>query len=109
MYFKTFEKKCVETYELDPAQFLSASGLALRAYLKKAEIKLKLLTDTDMLQIAEKGVRCGICYATHWYAEANNKYMKNYKKDKESSYLMYWDAKNLCGWKMSQKLPVDNF
>ena len=78
--WKLLEKKCVETYELDSAQFLSASGLALQACLKKTKIKLKLLTDTDILQIVEKGVRCGIWYAIHWYIEANNKYMKNYKK-----------------------------
>ena len=35
--------------------------------------------------------------------------MKDYDKNKESSYLQYWDANNLYGWAMSQKLPVNNF
>ena len=35
--------------------------------------------------------------------------MKNYDKNKESSYLMYLDANNLHGWTMSQKLPVEGF
>ena len=35
--------------------------------------------------------------------------MKDYDQNKESSYLMYWDFKNLYGWEMSQKLPVDGF
>ena len=39
----------------------------------------------------------------------NNKYMKNYGKIKESSYLMYLDANSLYGWAMSQKFPVDGF
>ena len=39
----------------------------------------------------------------------NNKYMKNYGKIKESSYLMYLDAKNLYGWAIPQKFPVDGF
>ena len=30
-----------------------------------------------MLLMVEKGIRGGICYAIHWYAKANNKYMKN--------------------------------
>ena len=35
--------------------------------------------------------------------------MKNYDKNKESSYLMYLDASNLYGWAVSQKLPVGGF
>ena len=35
--------------------------------------------------------------------------MKDYDKNKESSYLKYSDANNLYGWTISQKLPVNNF
>ena len=35
--------------------------------------------------------------------------MKDYNKNKEFSCLKYWDANNLYGWKMSQKLPVNGF
>ena len=35
--------------------------------------------------------------------------MKDYDKNKELSYIQYWDGNNLYGWVMSQKLPVDNF
>ena len=45
----------------------------------------------------------------HRHAEANNEYMKNYDKNKESSFLEYLDANNLYGWAMSQKLPVGSF
>ena len=35
--------------------------------------------------------------------------MKYYDKNKESSYLQYWDVNNLYGWTMSHQLLVDNF
>ena len=59
--------------------------------------------------LIEKGIRGGICQAKHRYAKANNKYMKNYNKNIESSYIEYLDANNIYGWVMSQKLPVNDF
>ena len=56
--------------------------------------------------MVEKGVRVGICHAIHRYSKANNKYMKKYDKNIESSYLMYVDTNNLYGWAMPQKLLV---
>ena len=96
-------------YELDPAHFLSLPGLAWQAYLKKTNIKLELLTDYDMLLMVEEGIRGGICHSIHRHAKANNKYMKNYDENKESSYIQYLDANDLYGWAMSQKLPVNAF
>ena len=33
--FENFRNKCIEIYELDPAHFISAPGLAWQAFLKK--------------------------------------------------------------------------
>ena len=52
--FENFRDKCIDIYELDPTRFLSAPGLAWQACFKKTEIKLKLLTDNDMLMMVEK-------------------------------------------------------
>ena len=62
-----------------------------------------------MLLLVEQGIRGGIWQAVHQYAKAYDKYMKDYDKNKESSYLKYWDVNNLYGWAMSQKLPVNKF
>ena len=42
-------------------------------------------------------------------SRTNNKYMKDYNKNKKSSYLKYWDVNNLYGWEMSQKLLINDF
>ena len=44
-----------------------------------------------MLLMVEKGMRGGICYAIHRYEKVNNKYMKNYDKNKELLYIQYLD------------------
>ena len=62
-----------------------------------------------MLIMHEERIRGGMCQATYRYAKANNKYMKNYDKNKESSFLIYDDANNLHGWSMFKKLPVGDF
>ena len=59
-------------------KIFSVPGLAWRAALKKTEVKLELLTNIDMLLMVEKGIRGGICHATHQYGKANNKYMKDW-------------------------------
>ena len=107
--FENFRNMCLKIYELDPAKFLSAPGLAWQAALKKTKVKLDLLTDIDMLLMVEKGIRGGICHSIYRYAKANNKYIKKYDKNKESSYLQYWDVNHLYRWTMLQKLPVNNF
>ena len=127
-FFENFRKICLKIYKLYPVKFILAPGLAWQAALKRTGVKLDFLTDINMLLMVEKGIRGGICHTIHRYA--NNKYMKDYDKNKESlylkywdvnnlygramknnesSYLKYWDVNNLYGWAMSQKLPVNNF
>ena len=76
--FEAFWNTCLENYKLDPAHFYTAPGLAWQALLKTAaeycehekkrkdcelcsdKFKLELLTDIDMLLVAEKSIRSGI-------------------------------------------------
>ena len=76
----------------------------MQAALKQKQ-KIDLLTDINVLLMVENGIRGGICHS--W--KANNKYMKDYDKNKESLYLWYWNVKNLYVWAMSQMVPVNNF
>ena len=107
--FNNFRDICLKEYELDPSHFLSLPGLAWQACLKKTNTELELLTDYDMLLMVEDGIRGGICHSIQRYAKANNKYMKNYNNNEESSYIQYLDANNLYGWAMFKKLPVNGF
>ena len=107
--FENFRQSCLENYELDPAHFVSLPGLAWQACLKKTNVELELLKDYDMLLMIEEGIRGGICHAVNRYAHANNHYMKDYDKTKESSYIQYLDANNLYSAAMPKKLPIKGF
>ena len=107
--FENFRKTCLEYYKLDPCHYFTSPGLSWDAMLKMTDIKLELMTDVDMFQFIEKGLRGGISYVANRYGKANNKYMKDYNKNKPSKYIMYLDANNLYGWAMSQNLPTGGF
>ena len=107
--FENFRKTCLTYYGLDPLHYVTSPGLAWDAMLKMTKINLDLITDIDMQLFIEKGMRGGISYIAHRYAQANNKYMKNYDPSKVSCYIPYLDANNLYGWAMSQPLPYRNF
>ena len=107
--FENFRNACMKNYELDPAHFVSLPQLAWQACLKKTNVELELITDYDKLLMIENGIRGGICHAIQRYAKANNKYMNDYNKNKQSSYIQYLDANNLYGMAMSEKLPIKGF
>ena len=67
-------------------------------------LKSDLLTDIDWLLMVEKGIRWRICLSNYRYAKVNNKYIKHYHKNKKSLDLQYWNASNLYGLAMSQKV-----
>ena len=107
--FENFRKTCLQYYKLDPCHYFTSPGFSWDAMLKMTNIKLELMTDIDMFQFIEKGMRGGISYIANRYGKANNKYMKTYDKKEPTKYIMYLDANNLYGWAMSQYLPTGNF
>ena len=107
--FENFRKTCLQYYKLDPCHYFTSPGLSWDAMLKMTDIKLELMTNIDMFQFIEKGMRGGISYIANRYGKANNKYMKTYDEKAPSKYIMYLDANNLYGWAMSQYLPTGGF
>ena len=107
--FEKFISTCLNYYGLDPCHYFSSPGLAWDAMLKMTGVELELIDDIDMYLFIEKGMRVGISYITKRYSKANNNYMKNFDRDKETVYNMYFDTSNLYGWAMTQCLPYGGF
>ena len=107
--FENFRAHCLNYYRLDPCHYFTSPGLSWDAMLKMTGIRLELMTDIDMYQFIEEGIRGGVSYIANRYGKANNKYIIDYDKNAPSKYIMYLDAINLYGWAMSQKLPTGNF
>ncbi|CAH3197162.1 unnamed protein product [Porites evermanni] len=87
--FENFRKTCLKHYKLDPVHYYTSPGLAWDACLKETGQQLQLLHDYDMLMMFEQGIRGGITHISKRYAEANNKYMKDYNPGKESTFIQY--------------------
>ena len=108
--FENLRNICLENYELDPAHYYTAPGLAWDAALKVTGVNLELLSDIDMLLMVEKGIRGGVSMISNRYGKANNKYMGDkFNSNEPSKYIQYLDANNLYGWAMSKPLPTHGF
>ena len=108
--FENFRDVCMKNYQLDPAWYYTAPGLAWDAALKKTDVELELLSDIDMLLMFEKGIRGGISMISNRHGKANNSYMDDEYDDKRSTkYITYLDANNLYGWAMCKPLPTHDF
>ena len=108
--FENFRDVCMKNYQLDPAWYYTAPGLAWDAALKKTGVELELLSDPDMLLMFEKGIRGGISMISNRHGKANNSYMDDEYDDKRATkYITYLDANNLYGWAMCKPLPTRDF
>ena len=108
--FENFRDVCMKNYQLDPAWYYTAPGLAWDAALKKTGVELELLSDPDMLLMFEKGIRGGISMISNRHGKANNSYMDDEYDDKRATkYITYLDANNLYGWAMCKPLATHGF
>ena len=108
--FENFRDICMKNYEIDPAYYFTAPGLFWDAMLKMTGIELELLSDIDMFLFFKRLVRGGISMISNRYGKANNPYMGDkFNPEEVIKYLMYYDANNLYGFIMCEKLPIDGF
>ena len=103
--FENLRKNVFKNLSFRSCKISISFWISMTSSFKKTEVELELLTDIDMLLMVDMG----ICHAIHRYAKANNKYMKDCDKTKESPNLKYWNVNNLYGWAIPQALPVNKF
>ena len=97
-------------YELNPAWYFIAPGLAWDGSLNFTKVQLELLSDPDMLLMIGSGIRGGIATISHRHAKTNNEYMgTEFDPAEETKFISYLDANNLYGWAMSKQLPTSGF
>ncbi len=104
-----FRKTCKKAYGLEAFHYYTSPGLAWDAMLKHTEVELDLLSDTDMYQMVEKGIRGGVSSIMKRYSKANHKHLDDYDPKKPSKHILYLDANNLYGWAMSKPQPYKDF
>ena len=104
--FEIFEINTINSFELDPAHYLSAVGYYWDAMLRLTDVLLKLISDIENYQFIESAKMGGISVICKGYSEANNKFLKSYDSSKTSKYIMYLDANYLYGNSMMQLLPI---
>ncbi|XP_048479424.1 uncharacterized protein LOC119694216 [Plutella xylostella] len=107
--FERFRYLCLQYYKLDPAHYLTSPGLSWDAMLLHTKVKLELISDSNMYEMIEKGIRGGLAQCSLRHAKANNMYVPDFDDTKSLSYLVYLDCNNLYGHAMCQAMPVSNF
>lgn len=107
--FEKFRSMSLSYYNLDPCHYVSSPSLSWDAMLLFTKIELDLISDVEMYQMLEKGIRGGLAQCSLRHAKANNKYLVNYKPEEPSSFLIYLDCVNLYGFAMMKCLPMNNF
>ena len=107
--WENFRDVCYKNYGLDCDYYYTAPSLAWDAMLKYTNVDLELITDYEIYNFIERGIRGGMSQISMRYAKANNDKLNDYDKTKELSHITYLDANNLYGWAMCEYLPQKNF
>ena len=88
--FENYRNVDLETYNLDPAHYVTVPSFSLDAALKKYGKPIEVFHNgpehENMYNFVEKYIRGGMSFISHRHSVANNKYMKNYDPPQPSKY-----------------------
>ena len=78
--FEKFRNMRLEYYGLDLCHYFSSTRLSWDAMLKMTDVKLDLISNTDMNQFIEKGMRGRVSNIAQKRSKTNNEYLEPYIK-----------------------------
>ena len=73
--FEGFREMCMRVYEVDPCHYFTAPGMFYDASYKYTGARVELMSEMDMYNFIEKGIRGGLSVQSHRYSKANNRYI----------------------------------
>lgn len=94
-----FRNSAISSYSIDPLHYYTLPGYAWDVALKSSKISLYFLKDHLMINLIRNNIRGGISSVCE----------TNRITETDQNSLFYWDANNLYGWAMTQKMPISNF
>jgi hypothetical protein len=106
--WQSFRKVCCDNYKLDACYYYTAPSLSWDFMLKFTKIQLALISDNDMFQMWESGLRGGISMITKRHAKVSKAEMDKPVLGREDN-ILYFDATNLYGLSMVDYLPYTGF
>lgn len=98
--FENFRRICYSNYKIDPAYYITTPALAWDACLKYTKVNLEVITDMEVYNFFEAGIRGGVSTCGEF------RHVETENTDYE---IKYYDVNNLYGSMMANKLPTGGF
>ena len=101
-FWSFYGKESINSFELDPAHYLSTPGYNWDAKLRFSDVNLKPSLHNESVNLLKTPLRGCISIICKGYAKAKNKFLKSYDVKKPTLFAIYLDTINLCGYSMMQ-------
>ena len=107
--FENFRRDAYNNFNLDPLNYITLASFAWDCVLKFTKVRLELLSDMDMYNFFDQGIRGGYSNCHKNYSKANHKYLPDFDPNNPSIFIVYWDINSMYASAMTKKLPYGNF